>query len=96
MVFPWLAVITPGAMFFLMALFWLLNMPRYQLYCPLYLAGKGLGVVTTLFWLFFANSGTILELPLNRTALFVMPGIVVFLLLGDILSAWLVTKFIKI
>ena len=96
MVFPWLAVITPGAMYLLMALFWRLNMPRYQLYCPLYLAGKGLGVATTLFWLFFANSGTILKLSIDGRVLSVLAGIVIFLLLGDTLSAWLVTKMMKI
>ena len=95
-VFPWLAMITPGAMYPLITLFWLLNLPRYRVYCPLYLAGKGLGIVTTMFWLFFAKSGTIRGLTIGGTASLVIPGIFVFLLLGDILSAWLVTNLIKI
>ena len=94
-VFPWLAIITPGALYPLIALFWLVNLPRYRVYCPLYLAGKGLGVVTTMFWLFFAKSGTIRGLALGGTASLVIPGIFVFLLLGDILSAWLVTNLVK-
>jgi len=54
--FPWLALIAPGAMFLLMALFWRLNIARYRVYGPLYLAGKGLSVVTAIFWLFFLES----------------------------------------
>jgi len=90
--FPWLALITPGAMFLLMALFWRLNMFRYRVYGPLYLAGKGLSVITVMFWLFFAESYIIKELFLYGAALFIVPGIVFFLILGDILSVWLVSK----
>jgi len=93
--FPWLALIAPGAMFLLMALFWRLNMARYRVYGPLYLAGKGLSVVTAMFWLFFLKSYMINEVLFYEAALFVAPGIVFFLILGDILSVWLVGKMMR-
>ena len=84
--FPWLALITPGALFFLMALFWLQD-PRYRLFCPLYLAGKGLSVITAILWLFFEGRDMIRGLLFSRPALLITPGIAFFLYLGDILSA---------
>jgi len=93
--FPWLALITPGAMFLLIALFWRLNMARYRVYGPLFLAGKGLSVITAMFWLFFLKSYMIGELLLHEAAFFIVPGIVFFLMLGDILSVWLVSKMVR-
>jgi hypothetical protein len=93
--FPWLCLITPGAMFLLMTLFWRLNMARYRAYGPLYMAGKGLSVVTVMFWLFFAEGYMIKELLLYGAALLIAPGIAFFLILGDILSVWLVSKMIR-
>jgi len=93
--FPWLALVTPGAMFLLMALFWRLNMDRYRSFAPLYLAGKGLGIITTTFWLFFIKSSMITEMLLSDAALFLIPGIVFFLVIGDVLSVWLVITIIK-
>jgi hypothetical protein len=93
--FPWLALITPGAMFLLMALFWWLNMSIYRSFRPLYLAGKGLSIITTMFWLFFANNDMISELLFRKTAVFIAPGIFFFLVLGDLASVWLVNTIIK-
>jgi hypothetical protein len=93
--FPWLALITPGAMFPLMMLFWRLNISRYRAYGPLYLAGKGLSVITVIFWLFFVKNDMIRGLIFHGTAVFIVPGIVFFLLLGDMLSMWLVNTMIK-
>jgi hypothetical protein len=93
--FPWLALITPGAMFLLIALFWRINISHYGIYAPLYMAGKGLSIITTLFWLFFAKSYMIRELFFDNTASVIIPGIVLFMLLGDILSTWLVSKIVK-
>ena len=93
--FPWLALITPGALFLLMALFWRLNMARYRSYGPLFMAGKGLSIITAIFWIFFIKSSIIRELFLSDTALFLIPGIVFFLVIGDILSVWLVITIIK-
>jgi len=93
--FPWLALIAPGAMFPLMALFWRLNMARYRVYGPLYLAGKAISVVTAMFWLFFLKSYMINELLFFDAALFVVPGIVFFLMLGDILSVWLIGRMMR-
>jgi hypothetical protein len=93
--FPWLALITPGAMFLLIALFWRINISHYTVYAPLYIAGKGLSIITTLFWIFFAKSYMIRELILDNTASFIVPGVVLFMLLGDVLSAWLVSKIVK-
>ena len=94
--FPWLAALTPGAMFFLMALFWLFNIPGYRVFSPLYLAGKGFGIATTTLWLFFAKGDTIRELLTGSAALFIAPGILVFFLLGDLFSVWIVVKIFNI
>ena len=93
--FPWLALITPEAMFLLMALFWRLNIDRYRSYGPLYTAGKALSIITTTFWLFFVKSSMIRELFISDTAVFLIPGIVFFLVIGDVLSVWLVITIIK-
>jgi len=93
--FPWLALITPGAMFLLIMLFWRINITYYRAYGPLYLAGKGLSIITTMFWLFFTKSSMIRELFYHDAALLIVPGIVFFLMLGDMLSIWLVNGIIK-
>jgi len=92
--FPWLALITPGALFLLMALFWLYD-PRYRFYCPLYLAGKGFSVVTFLFWILFSGNDMIRGLFYSRMAQYIASGMVFFLLLGDILSVWTVIIIMK-
>jgi len=86
--FPWLALITPGAMFLLMTLFGWLNLSLYRSYGPLYLAGKALSITSTMFWLFFLKSFMIGELISHGAALLIVPGIVFFLALGDMLSVW--------
>ncbi|MCL2557724.1 MAG: hypothetical protein FWE09_04530, partial [Treponema sp.] len=50
--FPLLALVTPGALFFLMSLFWLVDLPRYRVFGPLFMTGKGLSAITTAFWIF--------------------------------------------
>jgi hypothetical protein len=92
--FPWLALITPGALFFLMALFWLQD-PRYRLYCPLYLAGKGFSIVSFLLWIFFSGNDMIRELLYGYLSRYIAPGAVFFLLLGDMLSVWTVIIIMK-
>jgi hypothetical protein len=92
--FPWLALITPGALFFLMALFWLQD-PRYRLFCPLYLAGKGFSVATFLFWIFFSGNDMIKEILYGHLARYIAPGAVFFLLFGDALSIWTVILIMK-
>jgi hypothetical protein len=94
--FPWLALITPGALFLLMALFWLLDIARYRVFCPLFLAGKGLGIITTVVWLFYERSTIIKELLFDGKASFVVPGIVSFLVLGDLLSTVIAAKIMKV
>jgi drug/metabolite transporter superfamily protein YnfA len=93
--FPWLALISPEALFLLMAVFWRLNMPLYRAYGPLYLAGKGLSIITTMFWLFFVKSSMLRELSFYGTAIIAVLGINVFLVLGDVISAWLVTIIMR-
>ena len=93
--FPWLALITPGAMFPLITLFWRLNMERYRSFGSLYLAGKALSIITTMIWLFWGKSTMIRELFLHGMALFIVSGIAFFLVLGDILSAWLVNTIMR-
>ena len=92
--FPLLALITPGALFVLMALFWLLDMPRYRVYGPLYLVGKGLGIITTIFWIFFMDNYMIREVLLGADRFFVF-GIVLFLVPGDMFSTWLVIRLMR-
>ncbi|MCL2192531.1 MAG: hypothetical protein FWB78_03940 [Treponema sp.] len=91
---PLLSLITPGALFFLIALFWLLDMPRYRVYGPLYLVGKGLGVMTALLWIFFTDNYIIRELIVG-TERFFASGIVLLLVPGDMFSAWLVMKIMR-
>jgi len=92
--FPWLALVTPGALFFLMALFWLQD-PRYGLFCPVYLAGKGFSVITFALWLFFTGNDMIKGLLYGYLARYLAPGAVFFLLLGDMLSVWTVIMIVK-
>jgi hypothetical protein len=93
--FPWLTLVTPGALFFLMTLFWLQDISRYRSFCPLYLAGKGFSVITFMFWLFFTGSDMIRELLYGYLARYIAPGAVFFLLLGDMLSVWTVIIIMK-
>ena len=93
--FPWLAAISPGALFLLITLFLRIQPGAYGLYRPLYIAGKGLSVLSTVLWLFFARSDTIRGLIFSSMASFIVPGIVCFLILGDVLSAWLAVKLVN-
>jgi hypothetical protein len=93
--FPWLALITPGALFFLMALFWLLDISRYRLFCPLYLAGKGFSVITFISWLFFTGTGIIRDMLYGSLARYIAPCTMFFLFPGDLLSVWTVILIMK-
>jgi len=92
--FPLLALIAPGALFPLMALFWLLRLRRYREYGPLFLVGKGLSVITALFWIFFANNHMIRELLTGAEGFFVS-ALALFLVPGDMLSAWLAARILR-
>ena len=93
--FPWLTLVTPGALFFLMALFWLLDISRYRLFCPLYLAGKGFSVITAILWLLYSGSAMIRGLIYSPLTLIITVGIAFFLYLGDMLSAWAAMKLMR-
>ena len=95
MPFPWLALISPGALFLLMAVFWLIDMPRYALFRPLYLTGKTMSAVAVLFWLFLGKSGTMKQLLYGVAASFAVPGVLFFMLPGDMLSALAVLIIFK-
>jgi hypothetical protein len=84
--FPWLAAITPGALFLLMMLFWRLDDDRYGAYGTLYLAGKGIGIVTALFWFFLKR------IDIMTGPQFVVLAIAFFLVLGDAVSLLLVAR----
>jgi hypothetical protein len=86
MPFPWLALISPGAMFLLMAVL-LRSVMRYALFRPLYLAGKIFSAFAVLFWFFLAKNDIIKQFLSSNTALFLTLGIPSFLLMGDMLSA---------
>jgi len=92
--FPWLALITPGALFFLMALFWLRD-TSYLSFSPLYLAGKIFSVFSFMFWLFFIEDDMIRGLLYGSLPRYIAPGTVFFLLLGDLLSVWTVILITK-
>ena len=93
--FPWLALITPGAMFLLMALFWLLEKTTYSIYRPLYIAGKGFSLITVIIWIFLLKGDMIGKMFISSALIFITPGIISFMLLGDFISVWLVMKIIK-
>ena len=93
--FPWIAAISPGALFFLMALFWRLDRSRYRAYGPLYLAGKRISIITTLLWYFLQKNDTIHYMPVDNPARLIMPGIIVFFLLGDMISSWQAVRLMK-
>ena len=95
MSFPWLAVVSPGAMFLLMALFWLIDMPRYASFRPLYLAGKTMSAAAALFWLFLSENDTIKQIFSGAAASFAAPGVLFFMLPGDMLSALAVLILFK-
>ena len=92
--FPMLALVTPGALFLLMALFWTLDMPRYVVYGPLFLVGKGLSIITTLFWIFFADTHMIIEL-LGSAEMIFAAGVIAVLVPGDMISTALVIKIMR-
>jgi hypothetical protein len=86
--FPWLVYAAPNALFPLAALFLWLDISRYGLYLPLYVAGKGIGVCSMLGWLI---SSRWLIPPENITGLFYLfeaaPALAGWILLcGDLLS----------
>jgi len=65
---PWLAFASPGALFSLMALFIWIDISRYHVYIPLYIAGKcigifilvGFSIISRRFTIIDGNSGTFL------------------------------------
>jgi len=86
--FPILPLLTPGALFFLMSLFWLLDAPGHRAYGPLFLTGKALGVITAAIWILLADDRVAREFADGAERL-VASGVSLFLIPGDILSAWL-------
>ena len=84
-IFPLMVIIVPGTMFFLIALFLRLDLDRFRVYCPLYVAGKSLGIILSVFWIIISKISTIGE-PIQ---------FLVFLLLGEILSVWVVYIIMK-
>ena len=92
--FPILPLLTPGALFFLMSLFWLLDAPGHRAYGPLYLTGKALGVITAVLWVLLAREEAALDFVVG-TGRFFASGVVLFLIPGDLLSAWLALRIMR-
>ena len=90
--FPWLTLITPGALYLLMAFFWLLDISRYQMFYPLFLTGKGISLCSAAIWLFFAKSDMIKTVFMAGQERYLIPGIAFFLITGDLLSGWITLK----
>jgi hypothetical protein len=59
------------------------------------MAGKGRSIIVTIFWLFFSKGYIIRDLFLDSAALYIVPGILFFFLMGDIISVWLTSKMMK-
>jgi len=93
--FPWLALVTPLALFFLMSLFMTINIQRYGSFSSLFMAGKVISLISTSLWLFFENNTIIWDLHIGSMTPYIALSIAVFLLLGDLLSVWLVIRMQK-
>jgi hypothetical protein len=102
-VFPFLAYVTPNALFPLMALFLWVGIGEFEAYLPLYLAGKIIAVIAFYAWGFFSFRPA-LELPLmglDRES--IAQGIILLsggfvLSLGDVFSifgGWMLHRRIK-
>ena len=85
--FPWLVYAAPGALFPLMTLFLWLNISRYGVYLPLYAAGKWLSFFSAALWGISFRRNIISAMLAGNAELFIMPGIMGLLLVGDLLSA---------
>ena len=48
--FPYIAYLTPNALFPLMALFFFISLAEYRIFLPLYLAGKTIMLITFYVW----------------------------------------------
>jgi len=92
--FPWLALAAPGALFPLIALFWRISLGRYRAYAPLFIAGKSLCVLSTVFWLFIEKGSIMRELFLDVAPLLI-PGVMFFLIIGDLLAVWLAAAIMQ-
>ena len=92
--FPILPLLTPGALFFLMSLFWLLDATGHRAYGPLYLTGKALGIITAAVWILLADGHLAREF-VGGSERFFASGVVFFLIPGDLLSAWLAFRIMR-
>jgi len=58
---PWLAFASPGALFTLMTIFIWINISRYYVYLPLYIAGKCIGIFILLGFSIISRRFTIIN-----------------------------------
>lgn len=93
--FPWLAYAAPGSLFPLIALFWWLDFSRYGGYGPLYAAGKSICFFSAVMWCIFSQKDIINAVLFGNTSLFVAPGVLLFILPGDLLSVAAAIVIIK-
>jgi hypothetical protein len=92
--FPWLVYAAPNALFTLMALFLWLNISRYGVYLPLFLAGKLISLFSILGWSIFMRSIRAAEFFVGIISL--MPELMTGILLcGDTFAAAAVYFIIK-
>jgi hypothetical protein len=59
------------------------------------MAGKGLSILTTVLWLFFARNDIVRMIYFSVSMSYIMLGIAFFLLLGDMLSVYMALKLMK-
>ena len=85
--FPWAAMIIPGTLFFLIVLFLGIDTERYSVYCPLYISGKILGIISTVFWIFLSKIIIISESLSGETTFIMTLGILIFMVFGEFFSA---------
>jgi hypothetical protein len=86
-VFPALVYGGANALFLLMALFVWLDPLRYEVYVPLYTAGKVISVVSALGWCFFSLERFFNAAFTHDSGIFITLGLLLCITLGDILSA---------
>ncbi|GHV94471.1 hypothetical protein AGMMS50293_07910 [Spirochaetia bacterium] len=85
--FPWLAYTAPNALFPLMALFVWLDMSRYGVYLPLYLAGKCISLFSIAGWLISSRWIIMIVAWFSNVQVPAAPGLLVWVLLsGELLS----------
>ncbi|MDR0878591.1 MAG: hypothetical protein LBN21_11100 [Treponema sp.] len=85
--FPVLVYSVSNALFLLMAVFLLIDPVKYGSYASLYLAGKCISLFSILLWFVFSRADLYTAQLMENPAVFVVLRALLFLLMGEIISA---------